>query len=1035
MGGNGKLPKERGRTMKRKMRRWLATAVAFAMAFSLTGTGVQASTQAELLIPEATEEPQVTSAPWVTSAPIEPVTPTQEVEEPYLSEDFENGQIPEGWTTNTNTEGYEWSVGVGIPDYDLGEHSGEGNAMIGYASFYAGQYAWLITPALDLSEVTGDVTLSFWYANPSYYHAFSELGIYYRVGEGEWQEICETTKYHNAWSKHVIILPEETKAEAIQFGFRAENFGSYGISLDDVVIQKAENEKWQVLTYAANYDGAEAALTKSCIEWSAVTVAENKFTAPEGTRFGGWNTQPDGSGENYKPGNVFVIKDDVTLYAQWLGNLTALDENFDQDGIPVGWKVIYDDEGKGWHIVRDGEETAFYEHVAVMDSFNANYDGSAWLISPMLDLRNGSGNYVLGLWYCNLEYNDKCFGLNICYRIDGGEWHELKKITDSHDSYTKLELILPEEARANNVEIGFQAVEAYSYGVGIDGMWLRNEQKYMVSISEEIVGGIVRSDMQIAEAGTTVTLTVMEKGINTFDKLIIKSGSEIIDYEQVDDETFTFVMPEGNVIIDALFIAPSNCVFYEGFDEEGALDGWTLVDADGDGYGWEIINLNRETDAKGNPLVLSEPNPLGSHSWFEFNVLYPDNWAITPAIKVPVNAVLSFGIKGSDPNYAAEIMAVYVGSSTNLDDMVKVGADYVGAPAYAKYEVDLSKYAGETIYIGFRHYNISDMFMLLLDDVSVYGEEILTDENLMITKKSLRLQDTIAIDFKVPASAVEGYQDPYLMVTQNDVTKKLTKYREENGLLIFTYRVAPQHMCDVVTAVPHARNAQGKDVTGEEFTYSVIEYCYNMLYKDEYQDDKYATFRRLLVDILRYGDAAQIYANYKTELLPTCDLTEGLLAMGTDVTKKMEYESVKEPLYGLVIAEDALASIEKAALYLEAAVNVRFKYSADDLSDLRVVITDNEACTHVIAQYEADASKIDQNGLYYVDVSCLNAGQMRKTIYATVMKGDKAVSNTYRYSIESYVASMKSKEIKNLNELLDAMMRYGDSAAAFANNN
>ena len=1005
--------------------------VAFALAFSLTGTDVQAFTQAELLIPEETGEPQVTSAPWVTSAPIEPVT---DPETPlpdlgpgiYLSEGFENEGIPAGWTTETNTEGFNWFVGEGVDGTDLSAWSGERNASIGNVQFYTGQYAWLITPALDLSKAAGkEVVLSFWYVNRSNNGAFSGLGVFYRVNGGGWQKLGVTSQYHNDWCKNVIILPEVCNAVKVQFGFRAENFSGPGIGLDEVLIQNAENEVTHELVYDPN--GGNGFYSEHYMDWTLATVPECDYVALPDTWFGGWNTAPDGTGENYKPGNKIMVKGGMYLYAQWVGYYTSLDEDFEQYGIPVGWSVIYDDKGNGW-FVNDVEQNIFQPHCAVV-TFSGNSNGSAWLVTPKLDLRGVSGNCILGFDYVNPGYNGGCFELKVCYRVGEGEWQELKSFTTAHDSWTHADVFLPEEAKTTDVEIGFQSVEFESIGVCIDNV-RTDTGKYGVFIPQNIVGGTVSSDAEVTEAGKKITLKVCAKSRYQLDELILKQGSEIIDYEQVDETTYTFVMPEGNVDVDVTFVE-RDYVFYETFDEEGALDGWTLVDADGDGFGWEIINLNRKTDDKGNPLVLSEPNPLGSYSWFEFSVLYPDNWAITPAIKVPVNAVLSFGIKGCDPNYAAEIMAVYVGSSTNLDDMVKVGADYVGAPAYAKYEVDLSKYAGETIYIGFRHYNISDMFMLLLDDVSVYGEEILTDENLMITKKSLRLQDTIAIDFKVPASAVEGYQDPYLMVTQNDVETKLSDYYEDNDFLIFTYRVAPHQMTDVVTAVPHATNADGKDVTGAEFSYSVIEYCYNMLYKDKYQSAAYAEFRRLLVDILRYGDAAQIYANYKTELLPTCDLTEGLLAMGTDVTKKMEYESVKEPVYGLVSAENALASIEKAALYLEAAVNIRFKFSANDVSDLRVVITDNETCTNVIAEYAAKANQIDDNGLYYVDVSKLNASEMRKTVYATVMKGDQAVSNTYRYSIESYAASMKDKEIPHLAELLDAMMRYGDSAADY----
>ncbi|MBP5263027.1 MAG: hypothetical protein J6Z33_01485, partial [Lachnospiraceae bacterium] len=299
---------------------------------------------------------------------------------------------------------------------------------------------------------------------------------------------------------------------------------------------------------------------------------------------------------------------------------------------------------------------------------------------------------------------------------------------------------------------------------------------------------------------------------------------------------------------------------------------------------------------------------------------------------------------------------------------------------------------------------------------------------------SLTLYDTISIDFKVPAEALAAYHDPYLMVTQNGKETKLTEYREDGDLLIFSYRVAPHQMGDAVTAVPHALNADGRDVTGESFTYSVAEYCYNMLNKEAYQTAAYAKLRRLLVDILLYGDAAQAYANYKTDELAGANLTAAQRAMGTDVSANMNYQSVKEPLFATVEDEVKLASIEKAALYLEAAVNVQFKYMANNLSGLRVVITDDAACTHVIGEYAANAEIKDANGLYYVSVNSLNAGEMRRTIYATVMKGSQKVSNTYRYSIESYVASMKGKGGEKLDKLLDAMMRYGDSAADFAGN-
>ena len=299
--------------------------------------------------------------------------------------------------------------------------------------------------------------------------------------------------------------------------------------------------------------------------------------------------------------------------------------------------------------------------------------------------------------------------------------------------------------------------------------------------------------------------------------------------------------------------------------------------------------------------------------------------------------------------------------------------------------------------------------------------------DLYVSKKSLALFDTIVINFKVDKSVMDQYHDLYLVASQGGTMKKLDSYTEDGDYLVFEYRVAPQAMNEEVEAIPCATNAQGENVMGISLKYSVAEYCYNMLGKEKYQTSEYANFRRLLVDILRYGDAAQVYDNYKTDELAGSNLTAEMQAMGTDVSIPMSYENVKLADYETVT--DVWAEITNAALYLEAAVNVQFKFTANSLEGLTVVISDG---TQEIKRFEPDSVKIDTNGRYYVTFGELNAGEMRKTIYATVIKGNKKVSNTYRYSIESYVASMKGNHGEKLDNLLDAMMRYGDAAAKYA---
>ncbi|MBR4731660.1 MAG: InlB B-repeat-containing protein [Lachnospiraceae bacterium] len=514
--------------------------------------------------------------------------------------------------------------------------------------------------------------------------------------------------------------------------------------------------------------------------------------------------------------------------------------------------------------------------------------------------------------------------------------------------------------------------------------------------------------------GETVELLAVPKDgcrfVNWTENGKVVSISETYQFQATADrELVANFAPEGYDFV----------AFYEDF-ESGSLDGWTQYDLDDDDRCWEIGE-----GVNGKAL---HPNTQRIISFIH----RADDLIVTPGILVPDNGELSFWCK-QEKDF--EEMEVYVLRKPSAENGYLQKVVYEFDSTYKKYTLSLKEYAGQTIYVGFRNITRGKAYDIVVDDVMVAAK---TPGPLKVTKKSLTLYDTITIAFKVDKSLVDGrYHDPYLMVTQNGAEEKITEYTidETNGLYVFNYRVAPHTLRDVVTAVPHALDFNNADVAGEEITYSVEEYCHNMLSNELYQLDYYANFRRLLVDILLYGDAAQKYVGYKTNELASYRLTDAQRAMGTDVSVLMNYQSVKEPNFAAVGDDAKLAGIEKAALYLEAAVNVQFKYSASSLSGLRVVITDNEACTNVIAEYPANASLVDKNGLYYVNVNALNAGQMRKTIYATVMKGNQKVSNTYRYSIESYVESMKGKGGEGLDNLLDAMMRYGDSAAAYVNNN
>ena len=136
-------------------------------------------------------------------------------------------------------------------------------------------------------------------------------------------------------------------------------------------------KEYQVkLTYDAN--GGEGAIDSATgAAGESVTVAENVFTRNNYT-FTGWNTQADGKGTAYKPGDSFMLTDeDTVLYAQWSENAPAqINVSYDANGGTgtmesitgdVGSKIVIDRNGfarsgytfTGWNTQADGKGTAY----------------------------------------------------------------------------------------------------------------------------------------------------------------------------------------------------------------------------------------------------------------------------------------------------------------------------------------------------------------------------------------------------------------------------------------------------------------------------------------------------------------------------------------------------------------------------------------------------------------------------------------------------------------------------------------------------
>ena len=170
---------------------------------------------------------------------------------------------------------------------------------------------------------------------------------------------------------------------------------------------------------------------------------------------------------------------------------------------------------------------------------------------------------------------------------------------------------------------------------------------------------------------------------------------------------------------------PKTLPFSEDF-ENGMPACWRILDQDGDGYSWEssfepVSYYPSDVDLSGSGNNGSDGFVL-SGSYSNVNgVLYPDNWLITPALVIPSNgAKLTWYVTAADANYAEEYYEVMLSTSLDPSSFTSVFNETLQSNEWEQRSVNISgNYAGQNVYVAFRNYNTSDIFLMKIDDINV----------------------------------------------------------------------------------------------------------------------------------------------------------------------------------------------------------------------------------------------------------------------------------------------------------------------------
>jgi len=203
--------------------------------------------------------------------------------------------------------------------------------------------------------------------------------------------------------------------------------------------------------------------------------------------------------------------------------------------------------------------------------------------------------------------------------------------------------------------------------------------------------------------------------------------------------------PEDEMI--QVSLQSANTIFTEDFSSAGVPMGWTSLNADGDPYWWRFgFDLDGVDPTRRIAFSESQCQDTGE-------CVYPDNWLVTPPITLPAtteNLILSYSAAPNNIAKSQERLFVYIttaiaGTTPAWSDFLQNrvepadpdggwenengaanGAERLNVEIFEAGNVswrtithEISEWAGEQVYIAFRHAHSVDQDVLKLADVSI----------------------------------------------------------------------------------------------------------------------------------------------------------------------------------------------------------------------------------------------------------------------------------------------------------------------------
>ena len=440
-----------------------------------------------------------------------------------------------------------------------------------------------------------------------------------------------------------------------------------------------------------------SSLYEDGIAWNATAMIKGIFSGSTGGTGGGGST------------------DDCLITA------FPYTESFDNEDT-YGCLFIYDanDDGESWGLI-DSFGTDYSRAAYIMYAVDAD----DWLVLPGI---KDAGNYSIS-WKTrayNASYPES-------YEVYIGDSMVYSETLTSTSLVTRSASF--SVAEGDTVSPMFRYISDDQYAFFLDDITISQASapvQYTLTVtSNNPAWGTVTGGGTYA-AGTTAIIGATPN-----------SGYHFVQWQDGNTSATRSVIVTANATYTATFAAnpvEEPCVvsdfpYSESF--EGGIDCWTATDGNGDSFTWRTLSSIGEGSEAVTPHTGSVM--VGSFSW-NSAAMQADEYLISPAFELPDGSVsLSFWFRVNS-NFPEDKLAVKLSTTgnatsnftTTLVDITPTAAN----GSWTQQTVDLSAYAGQTVYIAFHHHDSYDNNYVVLDDISISQSTAPVQYTLTVTSNN-----------------------------------------------------------------------------------------------------------------------------------------------------------------------------------------------------------------------------------------------------------------------------------------------------------